>query len=56
MCSQHRIAVVAGLGQRGVGIGAQQHRIGTVDADQPQLAQGLGDGVGVVAHIGRQAS
>ena len=53
-CCEHRIAVVARLGDRGIGLGAQHHRIGAVDADQAQFAQRVGDRVRIVGHIGRQ--
>src|ERR1700722_539786 len=35
---EHWVSVIAGLGERGVGVGAEQHGIGTVDTDQTQLA------------------
>ena len=54
MCSQHGIAVIAGLAQRRIGIGPQQHRIGTVDALEAQLTQRLGNDVGIGAHVGGQ--
>ncbi len=38
-CSSTGISVIAGLGQRRVCIGAEQHRIGAIDANEPQLAQ-----------------
>ena len=43
----HRIAVIAGLAQRGIGVGAQHHRVRTVDAGEPQLAERLRDSVGI---------
>src|ERR1700693_4010637 len=46
--------MVAGLGERGVGVGAEQNRVGAVDADEPQLTQALGNGIRVLAHIGRE--
>ena len=49
---EHRVSVVAGLGKRGVGFGAEQHRVGPVDADETQLAQALGDGFRVLADVG----
>ena len=51
---QHGVSVIAGLGQRGIGVGTEQHRVGTVDADEPQLAQALGDGIRILAHIAGQ--
>src|SRR5262249_14150310 len=48
---QHGIPVVAGLGERRIGVGAQQHRIGSIDADETQLVQGLCDGIGIVTNI-----
>ena len=44
---KYRITVIAGLAKAGVGIGAEQHGIWTVDADQTQLAYRFGDGVRV---------
>jgi hypothetical protein len=41
---QHRVSVVASFGEGRIGVGAEQHRIGPVDTDEPQLAQGLGHG------------
>jgi hypothetical protein len=35
---QYRVPVVSGFGDGGVLVGAQQHRIGTVDANETQLA------------------
>ena len=49
---KYRITVIAGLAKAGVGIGAEQHGIWTVDADQTQLAYRFGDGVRVGAHVG----
>src|SRR6202044_4219333 len=43
---------VAGLGQCGVGVGAEQHRVGAVDADEAQAAQALGNGIGVLTYVG----
>src|ERR1700752_2625104 len=46
--------MIAGLRKGGVGVGPEQRRVGAVDSDEPQLAQGLGYGVGVLAHVGRE--
>ena len=46
--------MVPRLAEPGIGVGAQQHGIGTVDADETQLAQRLGNGIRVVPHVGRQ--
>src|SRR5579863_6161488 len=35
---QHRVSVVTGFGERGVGVGAEQHGVRAVDANQAQLA------------------
>src|ERR1700722_4807901 len=35
---EHWVSVIAGLGERGVGVGAEPHGIRTVDTDQTQLA------------------
>src|SRR6202007_1411225 len=51
---QYRVPVVSGFGDSGVFIGAQQYRIGSVDTKQAQLAQSMGDGVRIVAPVGRQ--
>ena len=40
-CSPDRVAVVGGLGDRGVGVGAEQQRVRAVDAGQPQRGEGL---------------
>ena len=53
---QYRVTVIAGLGERGVGVGAEQHRVGAVDADEPQLAQALRNGFRVLSHIVRGGS
>src|SRR5271157_1884034 len=49
---QHRVPVVADLGECGVGVGAEQHRVGAVDTDETQPAQALGNGFRVLAHVG----
>src|SRR5262249_21267766 len=49
---QQRVAGVAGFGERRIGIGAEQDRIRPVDAGEPQLAQGLRDGVGILSYVG----
>src|SRR5271155_1754676 len=51
---QHRVSVISGFGDSGILVGAQQHRVGAVDADEAQPAQRVGDGVGVVEHIARE--
>ena len=51
---QHRISVVPRFAERGVGVSAQQHGVGSVDAHESQLAHGLRDGVGVVADRSRE--
>ena len=51
---QHGIPVVAGLSERRISLGAEQHRIGPIDADEAQLVQGLCDGVGIVTDVGGQ--
>src|SRR5580698_1712499 len=51
---QNRISVVACFSEQGISLLSQQHRVRTIDADKPQLGQGLSDGIGVVAHIGRK--
>src|SRR5262249_3618021 len=51
---QHRVSVVSGLGDGCVLVGAQQHRIWTIDADETQLTERVGNGVGIVAYIGGQ--
>ena len=50
----HRVAVVGGLAGRGVGVGAEHHRVRPVHAGRAQLAQGLGDGLRVAGRLGRQ--
>ena len=49
-----RIAVVAGLTQPRIGVGAQQHRIWTIDADEPQLSKRLRDRIRIGANVGRK--
>jgi len=49
---QHRVSLVAGLGECGVGVGTEQHRVGAIDPDETQLAQALGNCIRVCAHIG----
>ena len=49
---QHRVSVVTGFGERGVGVGAEQHSIRTVDTDETQLTQALGNRVWIFAHVG----
>src|ERR1700732_3331208 len=51
---QHRIPVVSGLGDGCVLVGAEQHRVRTVDADETQLTERVGDRVRVVARVGGQ--
>src|SRR5208283_118534 len=48
----HRVSVVTGFGERGVGVGAEEHRVRAVDPDETQLAQALSDGIGVLANVG----
>ena len=49
-----RITVIAALAERNIGLGTQYDRIRTVDAFEPQLTEGLGDDVGIGAHVGRK--
>ena len=49
---EYGIAVIAGFGEGGVFIGSEQDRVGAVDADEAQLAQRVGDRIGIIAHIG----
>src|SRR6267378_3141368 len=35
---QDRVSVISGLGECGVSVGTEQHRVGAVDADETQLA------------------
>src|SRR5262249_14312868 len=51
----HRVAVIAGLADRGVGIGAERHRVRAVDARYAQLAERRGDRGRVLADVGGQA-
>ncbi len=50
----HGVAVVAGLADGRVRLGAQHHRIRPINARPPQVPQRLGDRRGIVAHIGRE--
>ena len=43
------------LGERRIGCRAEQDLIGAIDADEAQLAQGLGDRIGKLAHVARQS-
>src|ERR1700730_1999399 len=49
---QHRVPVIAGLSERGVGVSAEQHRVRAVDTNQTQLAQTSGNGFRILAHVG----
>src|SRR5580704_8415137 len=49
---QDGIAVVAGLAQPGIGVGAQHHGVRTVDADLAQLGERLCDSIRIGAHVG----
>src|SRR5580704_14311288 len=49
---QHRVPMVAGFGKCSVGLGTEQHRVRAIYADEPQLAQALGNGFGVLTHVG----
>ena len=51
---EDRVAVISGFAQSRIGIGAQQDGVGTIDADETQLTEPLGDGVRVVADVGRK--
>jgi len=44
--------VVASFGECGVGVGAEEHRVGAIDPDETQLAQALSYGIGVLANVG----
>src|SRR5579862_3298863 len=49
---KHRISIVAGFGELGIRVGAEQNAIRPIDADKPQLAQGLRKGFWVLSHVG----
>src|SRR6185437_8105541 len=49
---QDGISVIRRAADRGVGLAAQQERVGTVDARQPQLAHRLRDRSGIAVHVG----
>src|SRR5579863_10040086 len=51
---EHRIAIVDGLGEGGIRVGAEQDGIGSVDADETKLAQRLRDRIRILTHVGRQ--
>src|ERR1700733_1150713 len=51
---EHRIAVVAGFGECGVGVGTEQHGVGAVDPDEAQPTQTLSDHIRVLANIFRE--
>src|SRR5271170_1116708 len=51
---QHRITVIAGFGECSIGLGSKQNSVRAVDANQPQLAQGLSNGIRVLANVGRK--
>ena len=51
---QHRVAVVDGLREQRISVGAEHDRIGPIDADETQLAQRLRDSIRILAHVGRQ--
>src|SRR6516162_2764034 len=51
---KHRVPVISRLGEGGVGIGAQQYRVGSIDAGKTQLVDRVGYRVGVLAHVGGQ--
>ena len=51
---QHRISVMAGFSECGIGLGSKQDSIRAIDADEPQLAQGVSNGVRVLANVGRK--
>ena len=44
--------MVAGFGECGVSVGAEEHRVGAIHPDQAQLAQALSDGIRVLANVG----
>src|SRR5262249_54785081 len=52
---EHRVAVVAGLADGDVGVGAEQHAVRAVDAALAELAERAGDGRRVLAHVFWQA-
>src|SRR5208283_4125345 len=47
-----RVTVIAGLCKCSVGVGTQHDGVRAVDADEPQLTEGLGDGFRILADIG----
>src|ERR1700722_11659278 len=51
---EHRVSVIAGFGERGVGVGAEQHGVGAVDTDEAQPAQALGNCIRVFPHVAGQ--
>ena len=54
ICSSTGYPLSLRLGEGRIGIGAEQHRIGSVDTDETELGQCLGDGVRILAHVGWQ--
>ena len=51
---QHRIALITGLSQFRIGIGAEEYRVRPIDAYESQAAESLGYCVRILAHIARQ--
>src|ERR1700729_2202244 len=51
---QYRVSVVAGFGERGVGVGAEQHGVGAIDTNETQTAQALGNRIRVFANVAGQ--
>src|ERR1700746_3712036 len=51
---QYRITVVSGFRDRGIRVGAQQDGIWSVDSNQTKHTDGVGDGIGVIADVGRK--
>src|SRR5579863_3389392 len=49
---QDRIALITGLAQSRVRLGAQEYVIRTVDTDEAQLVQGFSDRLGIGANVG----
>src|ERR1700728_565577 len=49
-----RVAVITRLADRRVRVGAEHDRVGAVDTRDPQVAQGLGDRLGVREHVAGQ--
>src|ERR1700688_4781267 len=49
---EHRISMVADLGERCVGVRTKKHGVWAVDTDETQLTQPLGNGFRILANVG----